>query len=113
MSSLYETALNGMGLGTNIDDINRLIKDHEGQTLKYAILISIGMGLDDLKRAEGRAQRSAKILRSYLASFEANPTVSNAEWLAKYARETEDYTRQAQAAYQAVGAAFRLWALAG
>lgn len=112
--NLYETAINGLGIGTKTDDINKAIKDYReaGNELAAALMLEIAMKLDDLKRAEGQAQAAAKSLRQSVTSFEMNPSVANAEWLTNYAGKADSYARQAQAAYTAVGQAWNLWKLA-
>lgn len=114
MTSLYETAINGLSIGTKNEDINKAFKDlkEAGNELGAALMLEIGMKLDDLKRAEDQAQAAAKSLRSSLTNFEMNPSVTNAEWLTSYAGKAEGYAKDAQAAYAALGQAWSLWKLA-
>lgn len=113
MTNLLETALNGMGLGSKISDIDKLYADHAGNKLAQAILLDLSMALEDLRRAESQQAAAAKSLRTALERFEANPTVSNAEWLAQYGRTVEQHAREAQTEYQRVGKMWRLWVHAG
>ena len=109
--NLYETALNGLGLGTKAEELDQMYKDHEGYELAQALIMNMQMALDDLKRAESQAAREARQLGEAMARFQANATVSNSEWLTTHANRVEKYTREAQTAYTRVGEAWRLWQL--
>jgi hypothetical protein len=111
-TTLLETALNGMGLGTKISDIDQMYADHKGNKLAQAILLDLSMALEDLRRAESQQAAVAKSLRTALERFEANPTVSNAEWLAQYGQKIERHAREAQTEYQRIGKTWRMWVAA-
>lgn len=112
--NLYETAINGLGIGTKADEINKAIKDlrEAGNELGAALMLEIAIKLDDLQRAERQAAHEAKNLRSAVTNFDVNPSVSNAGWLTHHANKAEGYAKDAQAAYTAVGQAWNLWKLA-
>lgn len=109
--NLYETALNGLGLGSKAEDIERMYKDFAGNELAQAILLDINMKLDDLRRATMQAASEAKGLAEAVARYQDNPDISNAEWLGHYAKKVEERQREAQLAYTAVGQAWRLWGM--
>lgn len=111
MTSLYEIAINGLGVGSKAEDLQQMYKDHEGYPLAQAILMDLMMKLDDLERSTRAAARESRALAEAVARFQVNQNVSNAEWLTNHADKVEKYTREAQAAYSAVGQAWRLWQL--
>jgi len=107
--TLLETALNGMGMGTKIADIEQMYTDHRGNKLAEMLLLDLNMALMDLSRAESMQAAAARSLRTALDRFDANPTVSNAQWLAQYGRKVEQHAREAHSEYLRVGKLWRLW----
>jgi hypothetical protein len=110
MTSLYETAINGMMVGTKASDLNQAYLDRKaaGAHLEAELLLKIGVEMAELESAERLAQRDALNLGNALARFQDNPSISNSEWLTHYAAGADKNTRNAQAAYSKVG---ELWAL--
>lgn len=111
MTSLYETALNGLGLGTKLEDLDKMIANHAGDAMAHALLLGVGMAMTELESNERQARQAASSLQDAVARFNGNPTLSNAEWMSSYASKVEQYSRQAQAAYTTVGAQWRLWTM--
>ena len=109
MNTLLEIALNGMGLGTKVSDIEQMYEDHKGNDLAEMLLLDLVVALEDLRRAETMQTNTVSSLDTALERFRANPTVSNAEWLTKYGADAERHARQAHAEYLRVGKLWRLW----
>lgn len=113
-TTLLETALNGMGLGTKISDIEQMYTDHkqQGDELAAMLLLDLCMALEDLARAERMQTGAINDTARYLANFQANPTISNAEWLSLGAKKAEQHAREAHAEYTRVGNIWRIWVAA-
>jgi hypothetical protein len=109
MTSLYETAINGIGIGTKREELDTMYRDHEGFPLAQALILNLGMALDDLQRAERMGAQALRSLTDAVERCRVNQTVSQAEWIVKYAREVQDYAREAATAYARTGEAFRVW----
>lgn len=111
MTSLYETAINGLGLGTKASDLDQMTKDADaaGHKVEAEMLLQIGVALVELQSAERRAASSAEGLARALARFQDNQSVSKAEWITARATEIERSTRDAQSIYSRIGAMWRLY----
>jgi len=112
MTSLHETALNGLGI-TEVQ-LSLMIKGQQesGKQLEAALLMEIGVLLADLTSAETSQRGAAQSLASATAAFQDNPTVDRAESMVHYAQRVQKYTLEAQNAYKAIGKAWRLFKMA-
>jgi len=113
MTSLYETALNGMMVGQKASDLDQMYKDRKaaGAELEAALLLKIGVEMEEIASAERMAARAAQNLAQHLKQFAENPSASNAEWLAHDGTEVHKFTARAQASYSKVGELWSLWKL--
>lgn len=113
MTSLYETALNGMMVGQKASDLDQMYADRKaaGAHLEAALLLKIGVEMEDIQSAERQANSAYRNLRQVGDQFNENPSVSNAEWLTHYANEVAKFAARAHAAYGKVGELWSLWKL--
>lgn len=114
MNNLLETALNGMGLGTKVSDIEKMYEDHKQQGDEFAatLLLDLIIGLEDLRREETLQANTLSSLDTAMERFRANPTVHAAETLSRYGAEVEKHARAAHTEYVRVGKLWRLWVAA-
>lgn len=112
MTSLYETALNGMGLGTTYHDVDRMVADYRsaGRNAEADLLLEISIHLMELSRAEGQQRAVATALERATKEFGENPTADRAGWLVEYANRAQKATADARAAYAIVGILWRTYA---
>lgn len=113
MTSLYDTALNGMMVGQKASDLDQMYRDRKaaGAHLEAELLLKIGVAMMDLESAERQAAREYQGLVKAGARYDQNPSVSNAEWLTIYANKIAQHAAEAQAAYSQVGGLWSLWKL--
>lgn len=112
MTSLYETALNGMGLGTTYHDVDRMVEDFRkaGRTAEADLLLEISIHLMELSRVEGQQRAVAVALERAAKEFRENPTADRADWLVEYANRAQKATTDARSAYAIIGVLWRTYA---
>lgn len=110
--SLYNTALNGMGLGTTQHDIERMYQDHKDshREAEAGLLLEICIKLTDLARAEAVQKSVGSSLVRASNEFASAPTADRADWCRTYADRAVKATEEAKAAYSTVGTLWRAFA---
>jgi hypothetical protein len=103
--SLYQTALNGMMLGTSQHDVDRMYQDaSDGHRDGEAhLLLQISIALMDLARAESEQAAIASSLERAAQEFAARPTADRADWCRTYAERAVKVTAEARSAYALIG----------